>query len=663
MDASYLQNIREGLQGHILPCEESGEELERSPYATTTALTLRGLKCAGKEIFPSLYQRDPRKFSMRFAEECRTLAQLAHPNIVQFLGVYITPSNAPLVVVEHLPLTLGEALDQNSLTQSHLCNRILSDISLALRYLHERVKPIVHRDFNANNILLADSYRAKLSDLGIAKITEMTISKASRLSKVPGTLCYMAPEVLVNNPKFDASSNVFSYGVLILHMLSSQWPLPTEATMLDPNLQDKLIPVSEWDRREEFTSVISDSNSLKTLAKSCLSNHPSGRPKAVEIWNTIARDNPSSGKKGVLGKCEKISEKKTTFNPASSVTASRFQKVATESRPMESPRISYENQESLPKETRPNYENQVLTEVGKFKRQTTSESIASEAGTRVTINVPERDKLSSVSSIAERIKQAPPPVAEKTKPPSTADKNTSNALKSRRLFSVKENEDQDASQSYKSASVKDTKDAATTLGRLSSRNIFEEKKDPIKETKEKTVGRFSSTFPRSMFEEQRDKKAEPEQRRPRVNSSTNSNDSVSKLTKMFTTINEPQPAVLLKTAPKPTNSGRWRSQQEVESQLKPTPTKATTPAISLVTNKQDQYQQDDEDVDEIYDSYVDMTPKVLEEESKVRIFATVMYNYEADDEDELSITEGETVEVVDIQEHDDMPQWWLVRGL
>ena len=51
---------------------------------------------------------------------------------------------------------------------------ILRDVALGLRYLHEHSPPIIHRDLSANNVLLTSSMNGKISDLGVAKILNIT---------------------------------------------------------------------------------------------------------------------------------------------------------------------------------------------------------------------------------------------------------------------------------------------------------------------------------------------------------------------------------------------------------------------------------------------------------------------------------------------------------
>ena len=62
--------------------------------------------------------------------------------------------------------------------------------------------------------------------------------------------CDMPPEVMVANPTYDRSVDEFSYGILVIHMLSGQWPEPQIGQIRFEG--DKLIPVTEAERREVF---------------------------------------------------------------------------------------------------------------------------------------------------------------------------------------------------------------------------------------------------------------------------------------------------------------------------------------------------------------------------------------------------------------------------
>ena len=65
-------------------------ELGHGSYATVLELVYMGLKCAGKKIHELLLRQGDASYTVRrFEEECCLLSQVCHPNIVQFLGVYI----------------------------------------------------------------------------------------------------------------------------------------------------------------------------------------------------------------------------------------------------------------------------------------------------------------------------------------------------------------------------------------------------------------------------------------------------------------------------------------------------------------------------------------------------------------------------------------------
>ena len=65
--------------------------------------------------------------------------------------------------------------------------------------------------------------KAKVSDLGVAKIVNLTPLQVSRMvhnTQAPGTPAYMPPEALVATPKYDKSIDVFSFGIMMIHMFS-----------------------------------------------------------------------------------------------------------------------------------------------------------------------------------------------------------------------------------------------------------------------------------------------------------------------------------------------------------------------------------------------------------------------------------------------------------
>ena len=181
---------------------ETGREIGRGSYATVVELDYKGLRCVGKKIHPVLYLGQETIHLKRFEEECRLLSRLSNPHIVQFLGVYFD-LHAPVLVMEYLPTTLAQSLDKYGVLANEISFSILRDVTVSLRYLHERDEPIIHRDLSANNVLLTADMRAKISDLGVAKILQMSPVQQQTMSKTPGTSCYMPPEAMSDKPRYD----------------------------------------------------------------------------------------------------------------------------------------------------------------------------------------------------------------------------------------------------------------------------------------------------------------------------------------------------------------------------------------------------------------------------------------------------------------------------
>ena len=70
------------------------------------------------------------------------------------------------------------------------------------------------------------------------------------LTKAPGTVDFMPPEVLENDPKYDTSLDVFSYGGITLYTVNEIWPKPTTPTKFDP-MTGRIKGISEVEHRQE----------------------------------------------------------------------------------------------------------------------------------------------------------------------------------------------------------------------------------------------------------------------------------------------------------------------------------------------------------------------------------------------------------------------------
>ena len=251
-------------------------------------------RCAGKKLRHNLLQSlreyaQPSGLVDRIAEECLCHYKLRHPNIVQLIGVHFPDSDLPVptIVMEYLPMTLTKCLEKYPRLPPSTERSILLDVATGLEYLHSQTPPIMHRDLTPNNILLTSHMQAKISDLGQAKILDLSPNR--RQTTAPGNLCYMPPEALVSTPTYSAKIDVFSFGVLILHVATHIWPF--RQTVIDPKTHREK-SATEVEKRKACFEKMDGESPLTALATICLDDDPGKRPDSAKLVHEIGDSSP-----------------------------------------------------------------------------------------------------------------------------------------------------------------------------------------------------------------------------------------------------------------------------------------------------------------------------------------------------------------------------------
>ena len=265
------------------------QELGHGAFATVCRAACDSLLCAAKVLHPEFFdQGDPgeENFVAKFIEECNILPSITHPNIVQCFGTYQDPeTDLPVLLMELMDESLTDYLERaREPLPFHAEVSFSYDVALGLSYLHSR--GYIHRDLSSNNVLIMAGVRAKITDFGMCRATTGPRYLQSRLTQCPGTQVYMPPEALVEHPVYTAKLDVFSYGVLMIQIMSRQFPKPGPAHRMLPSGLFQAIP--EVERRANHIKYVNIDHQMLPLAKRCIQNSHSLRPSSDEICSALS---------------------------------------------------------------------------------------------------------------------------------------------------------------------------------------------------------------------------------------------------------------------------------------------------------------------------------------------------------------------------------------
>ena len=138
-----------------------------------------------------------------------------------------------------------------------------------LHYLHSN--NIVHRDIKSDNILTDRNGEVKLADFGYS--AQLTQERAARSSKV-GTLCWMAPELIKGERRYDTKIDIWSFGIFAFELAEGDPPYirePQSRVMINIITLDPPSISTRW------------SEGFRDFVKQCLTVNPEERPSAEQL--------------------------------------------------------------------------------------------------------------------------------------------------------------------------------------------------------------------------------------------------------------------------------------------------------------------------------------------------------------------------------------------
>ena len=267
-------------------------EIGRGPNGRILEARWKGITVAVKEIH-SISEPELKTVETIFSQKFKQSSQLCHPNIVRFFGIYYPPdTRVPSLVMERLHCSLTNLLEQDPLLPIETKLSIIHDVAQGLKYLHTHNPVIIHHNLSSSNILISKGMKGKeskgkIGHLGTVRLVDST--RQSQMTKAPGTVDFMPPEALAasGSVEYERELDVFSFGCVMLHTLSHQWPTPSEPVVTDP-VTFEMKAKSEVERRSSYFDKIEDrAGMLIPIVKSCLNNIPKNRASIVQVCSQL----------------------------------------------------------------------------------------------------------------------------------------------------------------------------------------------------------------------------------------------------------------------------------------------------------------------------------------------------------------------------------------
>lgn len=238
------------------------------------------------KILKPEYSKDE-TFVKRFRREAQSAAALTHANIVSVYDVG-TEGDINYIVMELLESkTLKDYIEEHGAMPSDLVLKISAQIASALETAHKA--HIIHRDIKPQNIVLNKNMVAKVTDFGIAKITNVPSATITSFGSTMGSVHYFSPEH-AKGGYTDEKSDIYSLGIVMYEMATGKLPFDAESPVSVALKQIQEEPVAPIEINSKVSPALNQII-LKALQKSTALRYQNATELISDISQALLRPN------------------------------------------------------------------------------------------------------------------------------------------------------------------------------------------------------------------------------------------------------------------------------------------------------------------------------------------------------------------------------------
>lgn len=299
------------------------------------------------------------RFEKTFTAELVAVAHLRHRNLVRLRG-WCVHDEVLLLVYDYMPnrsldrvlFRRAEKGDSAPVLDWGRRKKIVNGLAAALHYLHEELETqIIHRDVKTSNVMLDSNFNARLGDFGLARWLEHDLSykpktppvfknqrfRLAETTGIGGTIGYLPPESFQKRSVATAKSDVFSFGIVVLEVVSGR-------RAVDLTYPDDQIILLDWIRRlsddgdllqagdarlKDGSYKLSDVERFVKLGLMCTLYDPQSRPTMKWVVEVLSGDTYYGG--GKLPDLPSFRSHPLYINLSSATNTSASNSLATKS--------------------------------------------------------------------------------------------------------------------------------------------------------------------------------------------------------------------------------------------------------------------------------------------------------------------------------------------